>query len=79
MPDTGPITYVRVEQEFMVPAPVEPGRDTGYIYMVPGQGYVSQAGFYSGTWSAWTLLGSFVGEFPSRKAAAEALIAARRP
>lgn len=66
--------YVRVEGRDDLPRSVEPGRDTGYIYLIPGQGYVSQSGFFSETWSAWTLVGSFVGEYRSRRAAGEALV-----
>jgi hypothetical protein len=68
------LTYVRVEGRDDLPRSVEPGRDNGFIYLVPGHGYVSQSGFYSETWSAWTLKGSFLGEFTSRKQAGEELV-----
>lgn len=72
---TTTLQYVRVDGRPDLPRSVEGGQGTGYLYMVPGEGYVSQSGYYSGTWSAWTLTGTFVGEFNSRKAAAEDLIA----
>lgn len=65
--------FVRVEDRDDLPRAVEPGRDNGFIYMVPGEGYVSYAGFYSETWSSWTLEGSFVGESSSRRKAADLL------
>lgn len=54
------------------PIGVEASRD-GILYEIRIDGvlagYVAQIGFYANTWSLWTAIGSFLGEFDSRKAA----------
>lgn len=73
--------FVRITDDSTKPSSYEPSRD-GIGYEVEGEdekgdlwyfGTVAQIGFYSGTWTALTPLGSFVGEFDTRREAAAGL------